>query len=146
MSDVNKIFEINKKLQSFNLIKETEIALLNNEEIVVDLNRDQLLVGEESDGATRDYRSLAYAEMKRDMPSYAAPYPRANYYLTGSLQNQMKIQIMGVVWNIISEDDKFDEIVRKEGEELFILNEERKEIARSIVQEDLTKLINSFFE
>ncbi len=146
MSDLDKIFDINKKLQSFDLISQTVIALKENEEDILNLVKDQMLSGQDSAGSTRDYRSLAYAEMKRDMPSYSAPYPRTNWYLTGELHDKMKIQISGSSWNIISDAGHFAEIKQFEGEELFIPNEERKDIARSIIQEDLTNQIKSLFE
>lgn len=91
------------------------------------MNQDQLLVGEESDGTTRDYRSLAYARNeKRDMPKLCRPIPQGELLFNRELAKPNENQIMGVVWDIISEDEKYHEIVKKEGEELFILNEEKK--------------------
>jgi len=140
------IHSINKQLKAFDLMAETTIALKENEEAIVILNKDQLSEGKTAIGDTRTYRSLSYWQMKSDMPLYRAPNQRVDWNLTGAFYKGFHIVIKGNEWNIDSTDEKTNDIISDQGEEVFGLNPDSLEIAQSYIEHDLAKKIKKIFE
>ena len=141
---MSKIRNISKALKKINLQWETMVNLINNEETFVNLNRDQMRMGEDGEGSMRDYMSLWYAEDKRERVSYSALYPKIDLYDSGDFQNKMFVKLTGGKWEYWSRDNKTAELVRKEGTAIFDLNPNMMTIARSINEEliaDKIKLI-----
>lgn len=139
------IKQIAKEFAKFNIYKLTAQNVRQNKELFTDLLRDQMREGKNAEGDARDYRSLDYAEEKRSLPSYRAPYPKVDLFLTGSFQDKLFIDVGGLNYFFDSKDSKADEIRRLEGEETFMLNNEKKDIARSINQELLINRAKKIF-
>lgn len=155
MIDSNsKIQEIHKALSRFNLQREARKSAIDNKDLLVDLNRDQIRLGQDGDGDARDYSPYSvveetgqsYREYKRDLATYFAPFPRIDLYNTGSFQNKMFMKTTAATFQFWSRDTKTDEIVKWEGAQIFDLNPYRMSIAQSIVEEDLRNKIKAIFE
>ena len=142
----HKIFEINRKLQRFDINKAAVIALNNNKEDAVNILRDQMRSGQDAEGLMDIYRDLDYAEEKRSLASYFAPYPHRDLYLTGRFQSLMFVEVNTSRYFFSSRDGKTTDIVNREGEQIFELNPDGLTMLQSIIEEDIGRQLKEIID
>jgi len=107
---INPANKVNKQLSALKRLGYDSILIrsidrYSNE--VVDLNREQMRSGRTPSGGQQlIYSSRRYADYKDTLPTYRAPFPVADLFLTGAFQLGMFLTIMGKDVKIYSKDPK----------------------------------------
>ena len=135
--------DFNNKFQLFvsDLNKNMELAVQANEKPLVQINRRQMQVGKNAEGqAIGAYRSASYAKFKKQMGS-KAPYRVVDLLLTGNFQKEMILETDDRDYQILSTDDKTDDLVSKYGENIFGIAPENKTEAQALNTKKLAELL-----
>jgi hypothetical protein len=143
---MSKIRKISHAIKKFNVKMETVENLRKHRTEFIDINRHQMRHGENGLGDMRIYRSASYAMQKRSRGTYLAPFPRIDLFDTGSFQNKMVLRVAGTSFKYSSTDSKRDEIVEREGEQIFELNKSHIEMARALNQSLLKEKFQKTFK
>jgi hypothetical protein len=134
-----KISELIRRLETgyANQEKELERVVRFYGKDILDLNRQQLFKGEDSQGkGLRPYKSKWYAAFKRMLN----PLGVTDLYLTGRFYSNMFIERFKFPVKINSRDAKTPELVDDYGKDIFGLNEESKTIlAKKFFKVELNK-------
>jgi len=118
-----------------------ELAVQANEKPLVQINRRQMQVGKNAEGqAIGAYRSASYAKFKKQMGS-KAPYRVVDLLLTGNFQKEMILETDDRDYQILSTDDKTDDLVSKYGENIFGIAPENKTEAQALNTKKLAELL-----
>jgi len=145
MEVINKdsvILRMAKKTKRLNVEALAKKAILNNKQDLIDLNTDMLRQGKNEDGNNEIYQSLDYAEYKKELPTYFAPYPTVDLYNTGDYQAKKILKIEGSNVSFPSTDTKNDDLTDRYGEGIEGLNPKSMELARDIVTPDFNKYLH----
>jgi hypothetical protein len=112
-----------KKAFRFSMTEVVENALLDTKEELVDVQRQQMVHGERSDGKRiGKYKNKAYASMKNFMNSKPG-LGFKDLRLTGSFHKMMFVDIRENGRVIFSSlDEKLPQIIEREGELIFGIN------------------------
>jgi hypothetical protein len=135
-----------EKLKGYTPAKQKEDILKiikHNEKFIVDLNRNQLLKGIDSQGSKLlEYESEEYAEMKRKLN----PLGVTDLKLTGKFHKGMYLKIENGVAVFGSTDSKTQDLVNKYGSDIFGLTQESKELLEAIkLREDALRLYKKIY-
>jgi len=133
----------NDKYQLFisDLNKNMELAVQANEKPLVDINRKQMQVGKNAEGQIIGaYRSTSYAKFKKQMGS-KAPYRAVDLLLTGNFQKDMILETDDKDYQILSTDEKTDDLVSKYGDVIFGIAPENKSEAQNLNTKKLAELL-----
>lgn len=116
------IIELYNRIRSINLDQLKEQIISENEGIAVDMNKDQLEQGLDSNNSyLRAYRSPAYAAYKNQLnprPGFGNP----DLLLSGDFYKGFTSEIKGDRMQIASSDEKNNKLKGKYGEDIFGLN------------------------
>ena len=137
---------IHKQLNKIKLDKEVAKIIKSRNQEFTDIIREQMRAGEYKNGKLPDYHSKEYANFKTQMPSYIAPSPTRDLYLTGSFQNKMFAKIEGVSYRFFSRDKKADSILKREPHGIFQFNDENENKAQNYIEPFLIERIKTIFE
>ena len=127
MAKRNKVQELIANLEEgyANQEKELEAIIQRNQKAVLDLNKQQLFKGEDSEGKSLGrYRSKAYAAFKLLLN----PLGVVDLFVTGRFYSKFFLKRNKFPIQIDSTDSKRDELVQKYTDKIFNLNEESKAI------------------
>ena len=122
---------LNNRLQSIDKNQMLRNAIEANEKAILDINREQLRVGERADGLpiTPAY-SPFYNAWKSQQSSYKAGSKKPDLYLTGSFQDKMYLDIEGNNIIVDSIDPKRDRLVHELGYTDKIFGTQQKNLPR----------------
>ena len=139
MSTVKEILD---RLRSLDIHRAVKTTLGEGRELMLDLNRDQLMQGKRSDGSdiTPEY---TYFTRLRKMEQGANP-DVVSLYDTGDFQREMYLDVGNDTLEIDSMDDKSSELKDKYGEGIFGLDDtSRKEYVGGIFPAFKEKIENA---
>lgn len=132
------------RFRSFDMVTTTSQIMKDNEQDVVELNRQQLLEGvnRENDGVG-EYRSPSYALMKERMNPRAG-FGNVDLKLSGSFYDNFHLAIDSTEYAIFSTDWKTNKLMGKYGVEIFGLSpESRLKLWRDVVKDKLVESLAS---
>lgn len=134
------IKELSDRVQQIDVFQLMRKALVENEQKIVEMNREQMEVGVTSKGQTIDptYRSAQYAQFKKKIGS-RSPVGIPNLKLTGSFHEKMQMEIDDRSYSIYSTDDKERDLTAKY-KDIFGLNAENIRKAQEINTRKLGQL------
>lgn len=130
-----------------NLRKIASVVLMDTSKDYLDLQRDQLLHGLNSDGDHIGvYASTDYAAMKERMNPLAGGY--VDLKLHGDFQDELTLRVMGEKKFIVySQDAKNAELIRRYGAGIFLLSPEfLQRYRRETFMPELNKSAKDFID
>ncbi len=132
--------ELAERVKRIDMEKLKAEAVRRNADAIAELNRDQLRRGLTASGdfIRPPYRSFTYADLKKASGSLA-PFGTPDLKYTGSFHQDMETRVDSRTFNVMSTDDKADELQRKYGSDIFGLTEENKEKARAMTTRTLSE-------
>lgn len=138
------IYDMLQKFKSFDIVTATAEIMKDNEQDVVELNRQQLLKGLTADNdVVGDYRSMGYALMKERMNPLAG-FGNVDLKFTGEFYTGFTLIIDGNQYVIFSVNWKTNKLVKKYGDGIFGLNaESRQKLWSDIVRHKLIQKLAS---
>ena len=108
--------DFNEKYQLFisDLNRNKELAVQENEKPLLDINREQLLSGENTEGGTIEppLRNFNYAKRKKETGG-KAPFWIPDLKLTGAFQRGMFLETNDTSFQISSTDEKAEKLTTK---------------------------------
>ena len=87
-------------------------AVLSSSAYVVELQKKQMRKGEGAKGSLRNYISKEYADHKKSLSTYLAPYPKVDLFLIGRFQEGIYLKIEDKDVHIDSTDEKAPKLKR----------------------------------
>lgn len=132
------IYEMLQRVKSFDIITATAEIMKENEQDVVELNRQQLLQGLTAENdLVGEYRSVGYAIQKERMNPKAG-FGNVDLKFTGEFYTGFSLIIDGNQYLIFSVNWKTNKLVKKYGDGIFGLNDEsRRKLWTDIVRQKL---------
>lgn len=124
-----------KTLEKVNVIALGKLALFQNKDAIVDLNREQMREGLTSKGyyIAPDY-SNSYAREKLERSTYNAPVGVPDLFDTGSFHKGMFVNIFADTFSITSKDEKTGDLTERY-KDIFGLTEENMQEAQRLITE-----------
>lgn len=119
------VMEVLNRIATFDVHRIVKTSLGENRELMLDLNRDQMMQGKRSDGSdiTPEY---TYFTRLRKMEQGANP-DVVSLYDTGDFQRDMYLDVGSDTLEIDSIDKKSDDLKAKYGEKIFGLGNNSRE-------------------
>lgn len=131
--------ELNDKLQALDIDELTRQAVKMNEDKILDLNREQMETGKNTEGQTIGaYRSKSYANFKKAIGS-RAPFRVPDLKLTGEFHERMILEVDDNQYFIYSTDEKAGMLAEKYAK-IFGLTKESQERAKEFNTKSLAVL------
>jgi hypothetical protein len=119
-------------------------AALENKKQIADTIRLQLRAGESYVGQMPDYGGKGYyADYKAKLQSYVAPFPKTDLYLTGGFHKSVGVEAYKGDYNGFSKHTLADELTRRYGENIFMLN---PKFAQIVTPRTTRLFIANYFE
>jgi hypothetical protein len=132
--------EMLKKFQSVNVNEIAKDIIRSDPKSYIEQNQEQLQAGM---GANNEvlppYRSLAYARFKEHINPRAGGHP--DYYLTGEMYRQMKLEINGDAIRIYSTVPYFTDLLARGGDPFGLSNEGKDKYVSLYLYDSLLKKI-----
>lgn len=117
---INKVKSFIKKLKAVDILNILDEVLYIHREEILDMNRIQMLEGEDSTGGPLT-------------DSHGYHGPTWDLFETGDFQSKMFIVDQGELFEIDSKDWKSDMLVERLGEDIFGLNKTNTEALRHLI-------------
>ena len=135
-----EVRELNRKLQAVNIEALKLLAVNRNKEVIVQLNRDQMRVGQRADSTpiTPQY-SRAYGFFKQRQSSFKAPPFTPDLFDSGSFQGAMFLNLSGKQFFITSRDSKLGDLTGRY-KNIFGLTTDNTEEARNSTTREFVNL------
>jgi hypothetical protein len=114
-------------------------AIEQNETEILDPVRAQMRRGEKGDGSPMQDYSEFYAAFKADFPTYAAPFPKPDLYVTGDFHESLILNIVGREVIIDATDDKAPKLYEQYGDGIT-------EISDKSIEEQKPKTTSDFIK
>jgi hypothetical protein len=142
------IEDVRNSFRDINLIDETATILQDNADLLIEMNKDQLMHGMDAEGKpmpelSERYDGGRYKEEKLRMNPEANG--RWDIRLTGSTQDSMVLKLSNDSYEITSNDPKTDELkdkARKRGAIIFGIDPQNEEgVIDNIIQPQLVDRI-----
>lgn len=90
------VLKFARNAKTLNLESENKKSIIENEQELTDLNRNQLRLGVSSDDSQLGkYKRTKYAEYKASLSSYKAPRGIPDLYVKGGFHEGLRIEIVG---------------------------------------------------
>lgn len=96
-------------------------AIKDSQDDYINIQKEQMLVGEAKKGKIGKYRNLSYARRKESINPRAG-FPNVDLKLTGAFQKALITKVSAGKISIKSTDSKAEGLVKKYGEKIFGLN------------------------
>lgn len=138
--------ELSKKLKFLksNIIQFLETGIKNTEKQLIELQQDQMAVGENAEGnEIGTLRNLEYAKRKKQKGGIAK-FGQVDLKNTGDFYDAIYLKISKKYIEISSSDWKTDSLEKKYGEIIFGLNEYYKQKYSEILIMELQNLIRKY--
>lgn len=117
------ISKLNSVFSTFDLVEATAIALEQNHELIVELNKAQLNQGELSDQSfLPPYKNVT----KKIRAEYGLQTDVMDLSFTGSFQSRFYLSLSGKQYSILSDDSKTDLLIKRYSEKIFGLIPENR--------------------
>jgi hypothetical protein len=139
MATVSKML---RAFQRINLNDEVAKAIKKRQDLYLQLNKDQLMIGEDADAKKLPpYRSKSYAELKAKMntlPGIGTP----DYRLSGKLYNSMKLVFTADTVDVISTVPYFEDIKSRDQRAFGLSRESKAELIDTYLQQQINQQIS----
>jgi hypothetical protein len=123
--------DIGANAKTMDYIDLLDKSLWDNEQKNIDAIRKQQRAGYSYVGDSPEYQSDLYADYKANRASYQAPFPQVDFYDTGELHKTMELESLNGEYNFFSKIDYYADLVKRYGENMFLLSPKFADIVRS---------------
>lgn len=128
MTDLSNIEKIIEGLSAFNAATEVSNIIDNNNDVIVELQREQLIEGKDKTGKSRSdsYAPLTISIKKQYGVGPGAITDRVTFFMTGTLSYSLFYSRTGDTYSILSPLETYKKMLDRIGEDKYGLDPENR--------------------